>query len=99
MARKKAPKRLSKVTKHEHNLLFLLLVAQSKGLLASFCHLLEEMHGGLDYADLLMEQENLTIYSAFPWAQSGNEGQWKQLKNEIQYLAQYPTYNNGVENE
>ena len=97
MAKKKKPVsmhkvRLSKVSKHEHNLLHTLFIAARKDLLSAFVHNLEYMHNGLDFADLLMEQENLTIFSAFPWQQTGQEGTWKQLKNDIAVSAQYPEY-------
>lgn len=84
--------KLSKVTQHEHNLLHTMFIAERKGLLTAFIHNLEHMHGGLDFADLLMKQNNLTIFSAFPWQQTGEESTWKQLKNDIAVSAQYPEY-------
>lgn len=90
--------KLSKVSVHEHNLLHLLLIAEVKGKLNAFMYNLDYMHGGLDYADLLIEQNNFTIFSAFPWAQTGDEGCWKQLKNDVAVSLQYPTYR-GVEDE
>jgi len=84
--------KLTKVSTHEHNLLHLLFICQYKGVLESFVTNLESLHGGLDFADLLMEQENLTIFSAFPWAQSGEGDRWKSIKNEIEVSLQYPTF-------
>ena len=92
------PIKLTKITNYQHKLLHTLLVTESKGLLDRFISNIETLHGGLDFADVLEKQENLTIFSAFPWEQTGEPNTWKQLKNDIAVSLQYPEFR-GTTNE
>lgn len=81
--RKKVRGRRPKLPAHEQSLLHTLMVCASLDKLDSFTQNLEKLNNGFEYADTLLRDENLTIYSAFPWNQTEASYQWANVRDEI----------------